>query len=317
MVPADGLPPALSARHWRGCRGLQQAHGGRHGARIRSLADSSDSRPLPFPLYDIAPSGTFGLFLDFGRLGRLRPGYGYLPIEQRGPACAPDDNGIWRGDLAEGTGELILSLADVAALEPDPTMTGAHHYFNHISINPTGTRFFCLHLWTRDPGAGGDWRGRMLTANCDGSDVRLIASEGRPSHYCWCAADRLIVTVVGEPASAATYRLIADGEGDRGVFWDHLPTVDGHPSLSSDGTRLLTDTYPDRYNEQRLLIVEQSGAIRELGRFRPAFDACGARRCDLHPRWARERTIIFDSTHDRGRAIYLLYDDTGVGEDSG
>ena len=281
-------------------------HAGRPGARILDLAGASESRPLPFPLYDIAPSGAFGLFLDFGRLGWLRPGYGYPPFEERSPAHAPADSGIWRGDLADGTSELIVSLARVAALEPEPDMAGAYHYFNHIAIDPTGTRFFFLHLWTRSPG-GRAWRGRMLTAGCDGTDLRLIAGKGRPSHYCWRDAHHLVVTLVDPASGRASYRLIADGRGDRGVLWPHLPAVDGHPSLSADGARLLTDTYPDRYNEQRLLIVEKSGATHELGRFRPALDASGARRCDLHPRWAAdERMVIFDSTHDRGRAVYVM-----------
>ena len=58
--------------------------------------------------------------------------------------------------------------------------------------------------------------------------------------------------------------------------------------------------------EQQVLLFDARGTCHSLGRFRPSDRYYTELRCDLHPRWDMHgRNVIFDSAHDRGRAIYL------------
>ena len=66
------------------------------------------------PIYSISNDCLYAVSLDFRRLQRLRPGYGYedLPdtsIDQK----APENQGLWLMDLKTGQSELIISLADI------------------------------------------------------------------------------------------------------------------------------------------------------------------------------------------------------------
>jgi hypothetical protein len=71
-------------------------------------------------------------------------------------------------NLETGEAKQIISIAQVAALGEIPNeQPGIKHYFNHLLINPDGTRFIALHRW-RYPNERR--LTRMITANPDGSD---------------------------------------------------------------------------------------------------------------------------------------------------
>ncbi len=166
--------------------------------RVYSKADGS-VRTLPRPIYTISRDGSFGLSVDFRRIDNLRPGYGYDGLADPNVAIrAPEDSGIWRVDLETGEETLIMSLADVAAIPwPDGDRhADAWHYFNHLLINPSGTRFIVLHRYRPkfDPQSlrfEGGFITRMFTANVDGSDRYILDPSGYTSHFIWKDDDRI------------------------------------------------------------------------------------------------------------------------------
>lgn len=102
---------------------------------------TGDKRILPAPIYAVSPDGALALTLDFLRLHRLRPGYGYsnLPDATKGVLC-PDAPCISRLDVTTGQVTPVLYCADLAGFEPRPEMEGAQHKVNHIMIGPSGAR---------------------------------------------------------------------------------------------------------------------------------------------------------------------------------
>ena len=64
---------------------------GRYCSVIFDTQAFAEARVLPLPVYDVARDGSFALSLDFSRLHRMRPGYGYsnLPDATEGQPC-PD-----------------------------------------------------------------------------------------------------------------------------------------------------------------------------------------------------------------------------------
>ena len=134
--------------------------------------------------------GEWGLSINFSRLQRLRPGYGYsnLPDNTKSELC-PTNDGIYRINLSTGEKILLLSLKIISSFLPKETMIEAEHYINHLSFNPSGNRFMFFHLWIKD----GLRFSRLFTADINGNNVFILNNEGHVSHYCWKSDKELLV----------------------------------------------------------------------------------------------------------------------------
>lgn len=285
--------------------------------RIYSLRDHS-MRTLPRPIYTISADGSFGLSVDFRRIDNLRPGYGYDGLaDPYVDQHAPGESGIWRVDLQSGRSELIVSLADVAALPwPDGDRHAeAWHYFNHLLINPSGTRFIVLHRYRPkfDPRSlkfEGGFVTRMITANVDGSDRFVLDPSGYTSHFIWKDDDE--VTMWTRPAGQKSgfYKFVDRTRQVEPIGQDKMPT-NGHNTYlpAPYGDWILNDTYPDRKTSRQTVFLYHvpSGQRVDLGHFPSPPAYRGEWRCDTHPRSSDDGTIVaIDSPHDGGRQVYRL-----------
>lgn len=276
----------------------------RYGCLVQNIQTKNILCQHNRPIYSISPDGRFGLSLNFSRLARLRPGYGYVtfPDETEGE-LEPKEDGIWYMDLNTGEIKLLFSIADIAQLGPLNTMHGAVHYFNHICINSDGTRFLFFHVWLKS----GKRYTRLITCNPDGSEPYLLINEGHVSHYTWKSADELLCFST-HADTGVKYHLYKDKTSHREVIADGFLEGDGHPSYSPNGRFILTDTYPDKYNDRHILLFDMAdNKILNLGRFFSPYRYVGELRCDLHPRWSPSgRYIVFDSAHEKKRNIYAI-----------
>ncbi|MEM6459799.1 MAG: hypothetical protein AAF710_10465 [Planctomycetota bacterium] len=262
-----------------------------------------ETRELPRPVYAVDPRGRYAVSLNFARLARSRPGYGYEGLaDPHADDLMPADDGLWWVPLDGDAPRLILSVADAVALAPLDEHHGVEHWFNHAGVNPDGSRISLLHRWRR--GDGG-WKTRLLTVGPDGRDGRVVADCGYFSHYDW-VDPRRIVGWTEYPGRGESYVVVPDGaEAFCLIDADRLDG-DGHMSLSPDRTLMLSDTYPEAGRMRRLFLWGwPDGPYRELGRFfspRPLREAI---RTDLHPRWRRDgRAVCIDSAHAGRRAVY-------------
>ena len=195
---------------------------------------------IPCALYDITPDGKMGLSLNFDRLQRLRPGYGYSCRKDHSEHdIAPAGDGIflWRKETADV--ELIFSLSDLAA---DVPSNGAQHYVNHISISPSGEKFIFFHLWTF--GAGSKWRMRLCYADVDGNSLECIDDTEIISHYTWKDEYTLLVTALAnensEKPKYIVYNLL---NKSKTVIFDNTLSMDGHPTILGCSQKFISDTY--------------------------------------------------------------------------
>jgi hypothetical protein len=84
---------------------------------------------------------------------------------------------------------------------------------------------------------------------------------------------------------------------------------DGHPSFPGDSSEwFVTDTYPDRFQKSYLILYNIIKEKRfDLGFFRQPYLYRGEVRCDLHPRWNNNGTMIcFDSAHSGKRSLCTI-----------
>ena len=276
---------------------------GKYGCVIRETYTRKIVRTINHPVYSVSRDGKYGLTLNFSRLHRLRPGYGYANLpDLTVHSPAPADDGIWRIDLATGREDFLFSVSDIAGSEPLPSMEGAEHYFNHICFNPTGTRFMFFHLWLKD----GKRNSRLITSNINGNDRCILTKTGAVSHYTWHGNRELLVT--SRQPDGLVYYLFEDESSKHQIIGSELLKGDSHPTLSDDGTRLLFDTYPDELRDQHLGLLElETGKITILGTFFSPGRFKGEVRCDLHPRWDQQKNrVCFDSSHGGKRAMYVM-----------
>ena len=257
------------------------------------------------PFYDVDPMGQSAVTLNFQRLERLRPGYGYANLpDPSGSSTAPEDDGVWFVDLASDESRLLHSLAELAAFEPQNSMTAATHYINHIAWNPSGTRFLFFHIWVPP---GQNRCVRLMTSDAEGT-LRAVTNERHVSHYCWLDDTRMMLyaTIGGVEGYLQLSDTAAGGED--AVLNPSMPREDGHPSWNTACGRLLFDTLPDRVSERTLRTYRPGDAAAKLQAafYSPPVPSRDL-RCDLHPRWRSDgRAAALDTTLNGHRQIAIL-----------
>jgi hypothetical protein len=312
--------------------------GGRFVSRLLDVL-SGQERTLPLAVYTLSPDGRTALSTDFRRLNDVRPGYGYAgctdPFAEN---PAPRESGIWSMDLETGEHRLLLSLAQIRELplprsvapsrnplkgalrpvaerlglrgpRPDLLFRRAKHWFNHILFAPDGGRFVFLNRW-RFPGTTG-FLTRMLTANLDGGDIRVVDDYGLTSHFIWRDPQTLLAWS-GHPSYGNAFYLYPDMNTE--VFPEPVGlgvmTSNGHCTYLPGGRWILNDTYPLAEERMQQLYAYDTLSERrvELGAFHNPPAYCGEWRCDLHPRATPDgRRVLIDSAHEGlGRQIYLI-----------
>lgn len=269
--------------------------------RVVNIAENTNVATVPYPIYSVNNAGRYGVSLDFARLQRLRPGYGYsgVPEQNRGES-APRDNGLYLVDMWSGIGELVFSLAEAALVRSDETMVGAEHYFNHVLWGPCGNRFFFMHLWQRPSGKRFN---RAFVYDISTSQVKLLNKGNPVSHHCWINETNLIVFSEGSYREIDIYGRVLNVVGE-GVL-----TEDGHPSMSPNSTEFfVTDTYPDKLGEQKLFVFDRGrDKLLQVCSFYAPSKYKGEVRCDLHPRWDHSgQRICVDTAHAGERRLCIL-----------
>ncbi len=318
---------------------------GRLGAVIADL-DSGSTTTLPVTVSAVAPDGLSALSPHFARLARYWPSYGMAGEAPPGiDAECPDDDGLWRLDLASGAVELMVSVAAAAAVGGERAVTGTAHFLTHPSFSPTGRRICFLHRFFTPDGA---LYSRLLVGRPDGGELMVIADE-KVSHFDWLNDRTILVWTRELPRSLAAARrggllatpliqpllnlarklrpgfkqmllseayFMADIEAHpkKSAMARGLLERDGHPMFTNDRRWMITDTYPDHDRMQTLILYDVRNNRRiDIGRFHADPGAGeGDMKCDLHPRWDRdERLVCIDST-DRGLRQCLIVDTQAI-----
>ncbi len=276
-------------------------------------------RTIPWPIYALSPDGKWAITTDYRRVNDTRPGYGYAGIpDPTADELAPINSGIWKIDLKTGEAKLIISLAQVAEISNpyDEDFTEAKHWFNHLLVNPDGSRFIFLHRWTyadteknKQYVEVGGFGTRMFTASPDGEDLRVIDPYNYTSHFIWRDSSHILAWT-RIPEQGDGFFLFEDSPVENIVqVGKGVMTLNGHCTYLHGTEWILNDTYPSR--EERLQSVylynEISGERIPLADFYSPTEYKGEWRCDTHPRSTLDGNfIIVDSPNLEGRQMYIL-----------
>lgn len=324
---AHWLPHGTAGKappHGRPCEFIvNDLRDGRFVAVVKNWRTGAE-RIVRHPVSAVSPDGTWALSINYARLYLARPDYGYAGGGQdprRGEAF-PEDDGLWRVDLATGEARLIASTASLRGLVPD-VAPGGLAYVCHTAISRDGARiFFLLRSVSRPMDGvktfqGVNWQTSAFTCNADGTGMRRCFPDGwGASHFNWKpgrpgSRDARTMAVTcnwrNEVYTHVEFTVGEEGMAHRiaGAEMD----FDGHCIYTPDGLFVSGDGYWDDGGYRHWKIARLSdGAVREIGRFfvpekyRETYS-----RCDLHPRWRRDgRAIAFNSVHEGSRQVYVM-----------
>ena len=269
-----------------------------YGAQIIST-DGSLIRKLKYPLYDIDPTGKYGLTLNFERLGFLRPGYGYT--------CRKYEE----NDLENESIQIIdLTLDKIIdkityrqiAEKMIKECCLKKYYINHLSFSPDGTKF--LFFWIEIVNTY--HKASLMVYDIETKTIIPLETEEKVSHYVWLNNDEILCTSYKTP-NKCRYYIYCISKQSKISYCPMSLKEDGHPSIYKDGY-VITDTYPDKNGYQNIYLVDQKkdSKVQLIQIYsRPVME--GEKRTDLHPRLNQNKTLVcFDSNKNSKRELYIL-----------
>ncbi len=272
---------------------------------------TGEKHTLPTPIYELSPNGKEAVSCDFARVADCRSGYGYAGIMDRFfDDMAPEGSGITHVNLETGESKLIITHRQLATTgEIIDNHPDSKHYAYHLLFSPNGKRFILFHRWTQPKGGQ---RTRLITANSDGSDLRIVIPNGYASHFIWRDATHILAQSKGWLGNNEWGNFLFEDQ-DSGIVAEIGHGVldsAGHFTYLRNNEWLLNDTYPKsvrRLQTPHLYNIKENRRI-DLGNFPQPPEYKDEWRVDTHPRLSRdERTVCIDSPHKGdGRQLHVI-----------
>ena len=272
---------------------------------------TGEKHTLPAAIYALSPNGKEAVSCDFSRVADCRPGYGYAGIRDRVfDEMAPDSTGVTHVNLETGAERLIVSHKQLAntgtVMENHPD---SKHHAYHLLVGPDGKRFIMLHRWTQSKGGH---LTRLITANMDGSDLRIVIPNGYASHFIWRDATHILSQAKDWLGNKEWGDFLFE-DRDSGIVEEIGHGVldgSGHLTYLKNNEWILNDTYPKgvrRIQTPHLYQIATNKRI-DLGYFPQPPEYKGEWRVDCHPRSSRdERWVCIDAPDGKnGRQLHLI-----------
>ncbi len=222
------------------------------------------------------------LSINYQRLALLRPDYGYFNLPP-GDCDVFDleNDGIWMINVTDGVCQLLYSMGDIVGAGRLMNAQNFTHKVNHLMMSPNGREFVFLHRMFQ----GRRRIGRLIKGDLNGKTLCVLPGDSMISHYCWLDHKTLLCFMRTHESGDGYYLVHLDPQKAEVLAeLSALVPGDGHPS-SYHGTQFITDSYPDRYGYQKLMLCDsQDQQMSELAVLYHKRNYKGVTRCDLHPR---------------------------------
>ncbi len=272
-------------------------------------------RVLPRPIASVSSDGKTAVSVNFSRIFWFRAGYGYDGVaDPWEKELHPNDDGVYRMNLDTGESALVFSLDEMYRMsEPymqtDEEKNEWKYLINHINLNPSGTRFLALFRGRSDKPLS-PWHTYSITANIDGTEPYLLLDDVA-SHLHWRDDEHVMIYANTFHDHKWGCWLFRDQTHET-FRYDPAGTMpgDGHCSFSPDRRFILNDTYPcDGYRSLYLyeIATAKTVLLAEIAAIPISELTYPDMRCDLHPRWSGDGSMIsIDSVHEGHRHVYRI-----------
>ena len=269
-------------------------------SKILDIKDPSDIKYIDKPIYSLDSENMLALSLNFKRLAKYRPEYGYS-VHRDKDNLTDDEDGIWMIDLDRNSTRLLFSLYELQNLPLLPC--SKDNWVNHIQLSPNSSKFLFLY---RNYVNSYNFTSSLVLYDIVTADIDVILASTSISHYDWYDNEKIIIWC--EIEGKSSYKLLDIYTKEYKEIAQASLYTDGHPSFSIDRKYLITDTYPDRSRLSSLILMHfETQKAQLIGKFHQPIKYNDVMRCDLHPRWSNNnRFISFDSTHTGKREMHYV-----------
>ena len=259
---------------------------------------------LPGHIASLCNSGKYALMYSYDRLGCGMNGYGYKYANSKNSKIGKENNeALSIIDVETNQKTKLFYLNDIINIDYEKTMNKAYHFFSHCLFSKDDNRFVFFHRWLLPSGR---LNTRMFSSDASGKRLFLF-SGSQFSHIAWKNSEYIFAYCRPKNKNLGLY-LLKDGADESTRVAKDFIESDGHPQISFNKRYILIDTYPDRYRCQFIKIYDiekKAGTI--LAKLRIPFKYRLTKRCDFHPRWNRDDTMIcFDSAHTGTRSLCFM-----------
>jgi hypothetical protein len=286
-----------SMLQWKGLSNTEVVYNiwddGAHKARIKDITTNKIVKDLPWAVSHVSPDGKHACSYNFHRAEKAMPGYG-LKVDK--PQLNDEETDFFRiFSIDDLKVTFKISIAEIRKIQPDPSMEGSFHFFHHSLFNPSSERLFFLHRWLDINGRR--WT-RMFSVGLNGDDLYLFPMNEMVSHITW-ASNSEIFSYLRYPNDGEGYYLVKDKTGTQKRFFEDKLNSDGHPTYLKDKGLVITDTYPNRFRNQYLVLMDvQANKRIDIAKTHLPNKFKTFLQVDLHPRAHPFQNIIcVDSAH--------------------
>jgi|APSaa5957512535_1039671.scaffolds.fasta_scaffold03863_8 hypothetical protein len=287
------------------------------GMNVARVIDINNSKEtvLSDSIASVSPDGKWAVGYSFARVEKLMPGYGYTYTVQESDLDVdiPETSGIYRIDINSGDKKELISINDLASIDPLPSMKGTKHFLTHTVISPDSSSFIFLHRWVNPEKDISKRFSRLIVCDIDGNILDIFKTDGMVSHIGWQDSEH-VLAYCRDPIFDDKYVLFKIGNPEESlIIGKSTLTSDGHPSYDNSGRWIVTDTYQDRRRVQNLVLHDTKTDTRyDIAKIPGSkeFQSPSPYQhwaCDLHPRWSRNANLLcFDAIFQGERSLCTL-----------
>jgi len=272
---------------------------GVHCSKILDVDTGSVIKTFSRPIWAVSRDKTIGASLNFSRISRKRPGYGY-----RGESIDGSEEVLKLFSLTDGEVIYSITLSSILERLGFEELLDNDAYLNHVAWSDSATKFITIfHI---EETASTPRMIYPVVIDFAKDTIDLIHSTGFFSHHVWLSGDRLLAYT--ELDGRKCYALWHESSGWLMVA-NSMPLHDGHPSPVPGTDNVVVDGYANRLGRMPLYLgaVDGCSVPKKVAMVTSPVSYSGALRCDLHPRVSvGEKLVICDVPATQGRKILIL-----------
>lgn len=255
---------------------------------------------IDYPIYDVYDN--YALSINFHKIKFLRPDYCYRNLSTYIDLYDIRNDGVYFLNLKTKKSSLLLSIDEIINCHYKKSMENTVHWVNHIMISPNGEKFIFLHRWFFD----GKKFDALMVYNFNTKKTTCLADDDMVSHCFWIDNDNIVSYMRDKEYGDKYYKIDVNTSLRLVLGKSKIDNLgDGHPNVL--GKKMVFDTYPDKRRMKSLYIYDfEKNEKKLIGEFYEPLRYRGETRCDLHPRFVDEQTIMIDSTHSGKRKLYVI-----------
>ena len=266
----------------------------------------------------VASGAKYGLAVNFARIWDFRKGYGYCNFaDPFADVPQPTEDGIFLCNFDNGTSKLLADYRRMAKEFPIPGRENGKFVVNHITFNPSGTKYLFL-LRNFPTPTDKTWSTSLIVGDLNGN-LWPTMMDTMVSHYYWKDDDHIIAFC--RPVGGVNGHYLIDArDGSVEPVGSEIYNKNGyhlasdtHCSYSPDGRFLVGDDYPSGDGVRRIRIDDlktgRSGML--LSTYSP-WGEDREIRTDLHARFSRDSKRLSFDAMSRGRREVFEVDMTSL-----